>query len=119
MVMSLETWMFDANDTRDTVEAPPLFKAADRATIEATPIALPEDKTSSAPAITAGDKIARQRGLPPIRVPTKSTAFVALHGMSSRRLVILALAVAFLGVAIGTSAVIWARSAIAQAEATR
>jgi hypothetical protein len=114
MLMSL-----DANDKRDTIEAPPLFTTADRATIEATPIALPEDKTSSAPAIAAGDKIARQRGLPPIRIPTKSTAFVALHGMASRRLVIVALAVALAGLAIGASAVIWARSAVAQAEAAR
>ena len=109
----------DVNEKHDTIEAPPLCIVPDRSTIEAVPIALPDDKTSSAPTITAGDKIARQRGLPPIRIPTKSTAFVALRGMSSRRLLIAALAVAFLGVAIGATAVIWARSAIAEAQAAR
>lgn len=102
------------DETRDTVQSPPLVASAERATVEASPIALPTDTTSSAPAVTEAaseshdDRVAAQRGLPPIRIPSLSTAFVPLRALTSRRVVLGALVVAALSLAVAAAAVIWA-----------
>jgi hypothetical protein len=62
------------------------------------------------------DKIAEERGLAPLRFPKLSQAFIPLRRMGSRKLVVGSLAFAGVCTAVSVGAVLWARSAVAEAE---
>lgn len=65
------------------------------------------------------DRVAAERGVAPIRVPTRSTAFVPLRAVSSRQLVIGSISIAAVSLCVAAGAIVWARGAVADSQTTK
>ncbi len=103
--------------TAPAVVAEPVAEAVTDAPTDA--VAVVTEPIAEAATDAHDDRVAAERGVAPIRVPTRSTAFVPLRAISSRKIVIGSISIAAVSLCVAAGAIVYARGAIADSKAAQ